>query len=161
MCGACSIQCCRIANARFTVNNMILPIQFNPHGAYAIAWSPNSKYLATGGDSGMVGVWDASNGSNIHTFQRSADTTTQVTAVAWSPDGSQLASGGGNPNTSGGDTNVYVWDAITGRKLFVYRGHSAQITGLACCQTACVPLRRVRTGQYKYGTHPRGTSDDR
>ena len=40
-----------------------------------------------------------------------------VTAVAWSPDGKRIVSG----STDG---TAQVWDALTGKNAYIYRGHA-------------------------------------
>jgi serine/threonine protein kinase len=68
---------------------------------YAVAWSPDGKRIASGGDR-TVQVWDAVDGGHVFTYQGHSS---GMTAVAWSPDGKRIASGS-NDNT------VQVWDAI-------------------------------------------------
>ena len=77
----------------------------------AVAWSPDGKRIvsASGGGS-QVQVWDAINGS--HYFTYTGHPAHGVLTVAWSPDGSRIAS-------AGDDGNVRIWDASTGRDVFV------------------------------------------
>jgi WD40 repeat protein len=49
-----------------------------------------------------------------------------TSAVAYSPDGKQLATGGFD-----NDKLVRIWDAVTGKLLATYKGHTRPITGLA------------------------------
>jgi WD40 repeat protein len=47
-----------------------------------------------------------------------------VNAVLWSPNGQYIAS-------ASADRTVQVWDAASGRPAYIYRGHTAAVTGLA------------------------------
>ncbi len=48
--------------------------------------------------------------------------------MAWSLDDSRIASGGM-------DTTVQVWDATTGKHVFIYRGHALTVAALAWSPT--------------------------
>jgi eukaryotic-like serine/threonine-protein kinase len=47
-----------------------------------------------------------------------------IYALAWSPDGKMLAS-------TGGDKQVCVWEALTGKVVFIYQKHTANVHALA------------------------------
>ncbi|KAF8746787.1 WD40 repeat-like protein, partial [Rhizoctonia solani] len=72
--------------------NIIKQLDGHEAGIMSIAYSPNSKYLATG--------------SNDNTVRGHKD---QVLTVAFSSDGSYIVSGGG-----GRDRRIIIWDALTG-----------------------------------------------
>jgi len=70
------------------------PQQFRAHTAAvrALAWSPDGRFLATGGDDGLLAIWDAAAGfSLLSTSQPDAP----VLALAWAPDQRYLATGSG------------------------------------------------------------------
>ncbi len=66
-----------------------------------VAWSPDGRQLASGGDDGAVRVWGALAGSEARLLEGH---TRAVRSVAWSPDGARLASGSE-------DGTIRIWDA--------------------------------------------------
>jgi len=71
-----------------------------------VAFSPDGKYVVSGGDDNTVRVWDAITGKEI--ARMSHDDA--VRAIAFSPDGRYVVSGGL-------DNTVRVWEVETGREL--------------------------------------------
>lgn len=78
----------------------------------AVAWSPDGKYLATGGRDKLVHVWDIASGNRIFTYSRHS---TYVYSLSWSPDGKRIIS------TS--FATAHVWDALTGENVVIYHDH--------------------------------------
>nr|BBH92412.1 hypothetical protein KTA_06110 [Thermogemmatispora argillosa] len=68
---------------------------------HSLAWSPDSRYLATAGQGAEVQVWEVARRRLILSYSGHRDT---VLAVAWSPDGRYIAS-------AGVDGTVQVWEA--------------------------------------------------
>src|SRR5207248_914203 len=54
----------------------------------ALAWSPDGKLLASGGQDQTVQVWKAETGKHLYTLEGQQNV---VTALDWSPDGARLA----------------------------------------------------------------------
>ncbi len=78
----------------------------------SLAWSPDSKLIASASNDQTVQVWEAATGKTRLTYRGHKQI---VDTVAWSPKGDYLASGGG-------DNTVQVWEAATGTLRFTYQG---------------------------------------
>jgi WD40 repeat protein len=66
---------------------------------WALAWSPDGRYLASGGTDQVVRVWEATTGQDLVTYYGHVDQPPiydsaypyAITAIAWSPDSTRLA----------------------------------------------------------------------
>lgn len=87
----------------------------------AVAWSPDSRYLASGGYDGTAIIWEASSGRALRTL---AGHTDSVTAVAFGPDGAVMATGSF-------DGTAKIWEASTGDELMTLSGHTDWVMGVA------------------------------
>ncbi len=98
------------------------PLLLSGHtgSVYSLAFSPDSKTLATGSYDDTVQLWDTATGK--HEGVINVDST--VRSVAFSPDGKLLATG----SSSG---SVRVWDAATGKMLADLKGHTDSVTSIA------------------------------
>lgn len=88
----------------------------------SVAFSPDSKILATGSEDGKVKLWDVSSGRELRTLTVCEASLSVV--VAFSRDGLTLASG--SPKNE-----VKLWDVITGRGLRTFKGHTDGVTSIA------------------------------
>lgn len=75
--------------------------------AYALAWSPDGRTLATGAQDGTTILWDASNGKQL---RRLAGQRDLINSVEFSPDSRHLL-------TSCGDGFTRVFDVATGAEV--------------------------------------------
>lgn len=97
--------------------------QLDGHGdrVTSIAWSPDSRSIATACFDRKTRIWDAESGSLLHTLEGH---TKSVEAVAWRGDGAILA-------TAGNDFSIGLWNPTTGVFLRRLTGHTGQVKSLA------------------------------
>jgi WD40 repeat protein len=89
----------------------------------SVAFSPDGKKLASGGDDWEIVFWDVATRGQLG--QPLKGHIYNVCALAFSPNGEILASGGG-------DTAVIFWDVATGRPLDPpFREHTGQVDSIA------------------------------
>jgi WD40 repeat protein len=87
----------------------------------ALAWSSDSKRIASALGNDSVDVWSIETGNeSLFPFSQPGS----ANALAWSPDGSRMAAVSGN-------TNVEVRSATTGGFSFTYTGHTQAVLALA------------------------------
>ena len=77
----------------------------------AIAFSPDSHQLATGGGDNVVRLYDCDSGAELQTFTGHSKT---IKSIAFSPDGKQIISGGKNHE-------AILWDIASGKKLHTFK----------------------------------------
>jgi WD40 repeat protein len=113
-----------------TTGGSAIPYKGHTASVQVLAWSPDGTLIASGSYDSTVQVWNPTSGF-IFVYKGH---TAEVDALAWSPDGKLIASGGGKYQTinkQNTDTAVQVWEATTGHSILTYKGHLAQVDGLA------------------------------
>ena len=93
----------------------------HPRGVKTVAFSPDGRRLATGGDDGCIVVWQVGKGVEK---VLSHDRQSMVICVAFSPDGAILASGHG-------DFTYVLWDVTTGKKRATIARHTYGVSCLS------------------------------
>jgi WD40 repeat protein len=87
-----------------------------------VAFSPDGRRLATGGEANTVKVWDVETGRELQTFRGHIG---EVHTLAFSPDDGQWVASGGEGST------VKVWDSHTGTLVRNFRGHTGLVSSVA------------------------------
>lgn len=99
---------------------------FAPEGTVplrACAFSPDGKYLATGGDDMMVRIFGTQTWELERTF---LGHTGSILSLDWSPDSRYLASGSGTDKVipqNAGENITRIWDIEEGKQMLVLEGH--------------------------------------
>jgi WD40 repeat protein len=82
-----------------------------------VAFSPDGRHIAAGGDRGMVWIWDVTSSRPVSVVPPSASS---VYSVAFSPDGRELA-------IAGGRGGVRIWSIKGANTVRVLRGPAAPV----------------------------------
>ncbi len=99
------------------------PVAGGRHNALitALAWSPDSKRIASASMDNTVLIYDVASQKNLVIYRGH---TAAVTAVAWSPDGKYIAS-------AGADKTIQIWDAANGKRMLTLSGHTGTVMAVA------------------------------
>jgi WD40 repeat protein len=92
-----------------------------PGPSLNMAFSPDGKRLAAGGENNSIKVWDVETGNVRQTLPGHRG---DVYTVAFSLDGRWIASGSE-------DSTVKVWDGRSGELVHTFRGHTGIVTSVA------------------------------
>ena len=108
------------------------PLRGHKSPVYCVVFSPDGKRIASAtGDSrldkipGEIAVWNAATGKEIFSFAKPAHDKS-IWSLAFDQNGKRLVS-------SSWDNTVGVWDALTGKKLQTFQGHTGHVNSVAFC----------------------------
>jgi WD40 repeat protein len=94
----------------------------NPQGARSVVFSPDGKWLFSGGGRPRIGLWNASTGQLVKEFNEDNHITSDF--AAFSPDSKILA-------TTSTNRSVILLDVPTGLELATLKGHSERVYSLS------------------------------
>ncbi|MYB66277.1 WD40 repeat domain-containing protein, partial [Candidatus Poribacteria bacterium] len=100
---------------------LILSLKGSQDETSCIAFSPDSKTLASGNDDKTILLWDIDTGNLLKTLKGHTD---KVSSVAFSPDGKTLAS-------ASYDKTIRLWNARTGEFRKMLKGHKDKVYSVA------------------------------
>jgi WD40 repeat protein len=90
-------------------------------GVKTIAYSPDGKFLLSGGEDQTLKLWDVASGKELRTFIGHRDA---VTSVAFSPDGRLAVSGSS-------DSTLRLWEVASGHELQTTESLGWKVTSVA------------------------------
>jgi hypothetical protein len=91
------------------------------HQIVCVAYSPDSRLIATGGFDNRIIIWDSETGAVNH---RLTDMRSLPLSITFSLDSKYVIAGGK-------DSRFTIWDAVTGELIRSVRAHRDDITGIA------------------------------
>ena len=86
-----------------------------------LVFSPDGTLLASGDLKGTIIIWNVESGEEVGKFLAKST----VDSLTFSPDGTLLASGNAE-----GNTDIQLWDVISGEELQTLRGHNNNVYNL-------------------------------
>jgi WD40 repeat protein len=98
----------------------VFALEGHTHSVTSVAFSPDGTRMVTASEDTTAKVWDAE-GKEVLSLKEPS----WVLSVAFSPDGKRLVTGSFHSKTA------TVWDAATGKRLLVLKGHVAFVTHVA------------------------------
>ncbi|KAJ3204032.1 hypothetical protein HDU82_006132 [Entophlyctis luteolus] len=97
-------------------------LELHTDEVWFVAFSPDSKYLASASKDMSVIIWDTE--QNFRAVQVLHGHTAHISVVAWSPDSTCVISGSN-------DWSIKLWNVTTGACISTYSLHEDSITALA------------------------------
>ena len=95
---------------------------------------PDGKSLASGGNDGLVRLWETATGKEIRHFEGHKG---NVDGLAFSSDGKTIVSGGT-------DNTACLWDVATGKRRLVLTGHTGAVNAVAFAEDGKLVATKAR-----------------
>ncbi len=92
--------------------------------AFALAWDPSGRYLATGDESARIIIWDTKTGAKVREFSRDRGHKRGIQALAYSADGKTIAS-------VGRDDVIHIWSTAGAHPVHTLLGKGANFYGIS------------------------------
>ncbi|MEK6263103.1 MAG: GYF domain-containing protein [Planctomycetota bacterium] len=105
----------------YIMRPLVIPLVWHKRPIDCIAFSPDGRWIATGGDDNALCLWSASDGTLRRTIQGHQG---HIMAVAFSPDSQRVITGAQ-------DNTAKVWDVERGVEVFTLHGHKKRVDGAA------------------------------
>ena len=96
-------------------------LQGDSYNVMSVCYSPDGKYIVSGGWDRTIKVWNSRTGALLHTLQGHSK---WVYSVSYSPDGKYIVSGSI-------DNTIKVWNSRTGTLLHTLQGHSDDVNSVS------------------------------
>ncbi|KAF3886951.1 MULTISPECIES: nSTAND1 domain-containing NTPase [Nostocales] len=98
---------------------------WNAHNGWvnSVSFSPDGKFLVSGGEDNIVKLWNVADGQLMRTFSGHTD---RVTRVKFSPDGKTIASASGDRTINLWKLDGQLWQTLGGQK-----GHTQPVNGIS------------------------------
>ncbi|UCC89741.1 MAG: protein kinase [Anaerolineales bacterium] len=93
----------------------------HPAPVFGVAFSPDDRYILTGGDDKVAHLWNIKTGQEIRTFEQPPN----IFSVAFLPNSRYLLTG------SGYDGSARLWNTETGQEVRKFPGYAGFVNGLS------------------------------
>lgn len=107
--------------------------------AYAVAWSPDGKYIASGDEQAKIFLWDAKTGKVIREFSRVKGHTRGIQSISFAPDGKTFIS-------VGKDDALCIWDIHGANPIWKKVGEPANFYGAKIATTGMIGTATLADG---------------
>jgi WD40 repeat protein/serine/threonine protein kinase len=121
-----------------TTGRELLSLEDSRGAMGAMAFSPDGKHFASGGESG-VRIWDVAAGKSLVTYRGASRF---ISDAVFSPDGKRLA-------TASPDGLVELWNTTTSRIIRTIKGHAGNVLSVAFSPDGLLLASAGRDGALK------------
>lgn len=104
-----------------SIQRDVLPLRGHDGRVNSVAWSPDSRSIASASSDHKVLIRDTLTGTTVNTY--GTHSKGMKNCVAWSPNGKHIASGSN-------DKTVDIWSMMAKKVSFTYHGHIGYVTAV-------------------------------